>query len=255
MRSIINNIRYIFQKHYDLPAKYRRIYHYHIPKTGGTSLNFAFIGLSCEPDTIEQEYEKLANTKGHRKEIGDRFYVGWDKQNIERGNYFYGFSHKPAHTLNLPDRTYRITIFRDPLKRLLSYYHMYRYYILNDIQHPSITDNKPWLGKPLSQFIDLIPKNILLNQLYYFSNSYDVEEALHTVKNSVDHYWLTKNFNEGLSILNQHLNLTLVTRREKNFGYKENHQSELLNELKNRLEPEYTFINNLESVDLSNNSL
>jgi hypothetical protein len=79
-----------------------------------------FLSLSgCNPASL---YNQLATARGYRLLNGGMIYVGWDVDRINKGNYFYGFSHIPLHKLDLPEGTFTITCFRDPVKRVVSHY-------------------------------------------------------------------------------------------------------------------------------------
>jgi hypothetical protein len=92
---------------------YKRICHIHNRKTSGTSLNHAFLNLSGTDS--QRLYGNLAKKLDHRLIYGNKVYVGWNEKYINHGSYFYGFSHVPLHTLKLPEKTFTVTCFRDPV--------------------------------------------------------------------------------------------------------------------------------------------
>ena len=90
---------------YDLNG-YKRMYLVHIRKTGGTSLNNMFLALSGEdPKNL---YDQLALARNHRLISNGLIYVGWNLRLINRGEYYYAFSHTPFHKLDLPEKTFTI---------------------------------------------------------------------------------------------------------------------------------------------------
>ena len=103
-------------------GNYDRIYHYHIRKTGGTSINKMFHSLSGEsPDVV---YAQLASTNPRQIRVNKFVFAGWQKNLLEMGDYHYGFSHIPFSQLTLPERTFTFSCFRDPTSRVLSHYRM-----------------------------------------------------------------------------------------------------------------------------------
>src|SRR3546814_18952548 len=101
---------------------YDRAYFRHIRGVVGTSLNETFFSLiSRNPNrvtsNIRRSISKVTNVHGHR-------IVGANHRELVEGNYIYGFSHYPAHTLSLPTRTFTISLLRDPVSRIISHYNM-----------------------------------------------------------------------------------------------------------------------------------
>ena len=91
-------------------------------KAGGTSVNHIFLGLGNEEG--RQIYSGLSKSPINRVISGDKVFVGWNGRLIDEGNYFFAFSHRPAHVVNLPLDTFTLTCLRDPAKRVISHYKM-----------------------------------------------------------------------------------------------------------------------------------
>jgi len=166
-------------------SQYSRIYHSHIRKCAGTAFNHKFIGNSCNQEIkiIKKIYGDAAKNGGSSFHNGKAF-VGWNKKLIESGNYFYAWSHIPMHNLKLPKNTFILTTFRDPVERVISHYKMiYEYYISN-IDHPCMKTEGKWLGqdKTIIEFAKNMPKEHLFAQLFHYSSSYSVDEAIERIK-------------------------------------------------------------------------
>lgn len=100
-----------------LPKGIDRVYHLHIRKSAGTSINSAFWGL---------DGFTLNSIKAEPIFIGRRYsFVRKSKEFIEKGDYLFASSHFPQWELNLKPNTFTFTMFRDPYKRLVS---LYKYY-------------------------------------------------------------------------------------------------------------------------------
>ena len=110
------------------------LYHYHIRKTGGTTINFSF--LRTVTDKPSDLYSKIASSPGHYVNESGKYFSGWNRSVINSGNYFYSWSHIPFHMLDVPTNVKTLTCFRDPVKRLISHYNMINNYKINNINHP-----------------------------------------------------------------------------------------------------------------------
>jgi hypothetical protein len=135
----------------------RRIYHVHIRKTAGTSLNRIFMAASGGDENLI--YNKVASSLTHTFNENGYKYTGYCCRSINRGNYFYAYSHLPYWKLDLPEYTFKFTSFRDPVLRVLSHYKM-----LDDLRqsgefHPCMALEGKWLGNSIHDFIDNIPKS------------------------------------------------------------------------------------------------
>lgn len=188
---------------YAIDGGYKRIYHYHIRKTGGTSINMMFLSLGGEGG--DKVYSKLLKSPIHRNVSGDKIFVGWHKRLINKGHFFYAYSHIPAHYLRLPQDTFTITCLRDPVKRVISHYKMIlEYKTTGKIPKAEVK----WLGNSFEDFLYNIPKEHLLNQLYMFSRSYSVDEAYERIINC-SHYLLSDDFAHGVDTLSAKLGIKL----------------------------------------------
>jgi len=224
---------------------YKRIYLIHIRKTGGTSLNYMFLSLSGHPETM---YNDLVNSLGHRIIRENKIFVGWNKFLIEEGSYYYAFSHIPLHQLRLPKETFTITCFRDPIKRIISHYNMLVHYRDNNIYHSCMKIEGHWLGNSVLDFVERMPKEHLLNQLYMFSSNFDVEEAIRTVEINVCCYFFTEDFDGGVEIINSSLGLDLEPIHMRKSSSKFVLSNEHLTVLKEKLRLEYSFLNKLKGL-------
>lgn len=228
-------------ENYDLRG-YKRVYLVHIRKTGGTSLNNMFLSLSGEGSNFL--YTQLSRTLGHRLISNGLIYVGWNVKHINKGNYFYAFSHTPLHKLNLPKGTFTVSCFRDPVKRIVSHYNMLMDFRVNNIDHQCMATEGKWLGKGFGDFLKNIPKEHLLNQLYMFSSGYNISEAVSNVK-SLSHYFFSDTFNMGINDLNRKTGLNLEPLHIRKANYQEQISENYLTKLREILDEEYRFLNSI----------
>jgi len=194
-----------------------RIYHYHIRKTAGTSINQAFLSLGGESG--KAVYDRLAKDRHHRTISGRLAYVGWSGPLIEQGLYHYAFSHAAAHELCVPPGTFTITCLRDPLKRLISHYQMLREFIDTNTPHPCLRTEGPWLGESFRDFVTAMPRDHLCRQLYMFSRGFDPKEAIEGVRRC-GFYFFTEQFESGMKALGEKLGLPLSVMHVRPTGRK-----------------------------------
>lgn len=193
-------------------GNYKRVYLYHVRKTGGTSVIFAFMRLSgADPHLIERGIARhtFAQANGYRYAAGDNIAL------LRRGNYFFGFCHQPAYAIEIPEDTFRFTVLRDPISRVVS---LYRY-----LASPS-SDSSFYLKAPPAErrwamggfdvFLDQVPRSHIANQLHMFSRSGSVGEAVDRLSR-LDMVLRTEQLDLDLRRLAQALNLELSLTNER----------------------------------------
>jgi hypothetical protein len=224
---------------YLLAGKYRRIYQYHIRKTAGTSLSSAFWGLAGENRTSLDKRMSKSGTR--RAKCKGLIFVRGDRRLIEEGNYFYANSHIPAYQLILPEDTFTITVLRDPLKRIISHYRYLRALAETGQEALTFSEERDYLGANFNDFLDNIPKQHLLRQLYMFSESYDEDEALERISRC-SAVLFTETFSSDLMSLGRQLDLPLQEKKDRQFDYATSISPSSVNRAKKLLEQEYHFI-------------
>lgn len=131
-----------------LATGHRRVYHHHVRKSAGTSLDSAFWELGGIAEKIMR----------HPREVGERVsgngltFVRANAALIEAGDYFFASSHVPAYLLRLPAATFTVTILRDPAARVVSYYRYLRW----ARSHPDAFELDPFVAEVAEEgrFID-----------------------------------------------------------------------------------------------------
>ncbi len=227
-----------------LPSGVERIYHVHIRKSAGTSVNSAFWALG-----------NLNLKKVGKKPLAigrNLVFVRNNKNYIEEGHYFFGNSHMPFWSLQLPENTFTFCVLRDPYERLVS---LYKYYIWIaktpekeavkiEPYYYTLIKHVGWLGDNFSDFIDNLPERNIANQLFMFSENYNVEEALQNIE-KVNKVYFQEKFDDAIQHLSTTLGVELHIKQERNFGKieytiseKEKHKALLL--LKDEYEFYYT---------------
>ena len=255
LNALLVNIPILFpeSKYKKISSSYavgncKRIYFAHIRKTGGTSLINMF--LSLDEGNCESLYAELVSRVDHRIINDGKIFVGWNKRLIERGNYFYAFSHIPLHKLKLPTDTFIISCFRDPIRRVMSYYDMLVDMRKKNDKHPCMKTEGKYIGETFDDFLERVPQEHLANQLYMFSQKYDVCEALDRA-NKLSYYFFTDDFDNGISELNM---LTSLRLKPLHMRKKSSESTDIqkiseksMRTLKSRLAKEYEFMDTLKN--------
>ena len=226
--------------------EYRRIYFDHVRKTAGTAISFAFFRLSGDPYIVERQLARFtfAQNNGYR-------YVWGSAALICQGKYFFAASHHPAYTVHPPgDGTFRFTILRDPIERLVS---EYRYLASGAADYGLRRGAGPALRRCASEgfdnFLDVVPRRLLTNQLHMFSESGSVSEAVDRL-GKLDVVMRIEEFGGDLPRLEAALQLRLSLARERSsfFHFKptESHRSRL----EDILQPEYEMLRQIRNSEL-----
>lgn len=229
-------------------ADYKRVYHFHVRKTAGTSLNSAFwalggLDLRAMSDSQAVEGRGLRFVRGNRRLI-------------EEGDYFFANSHRPAYELRLPPATYTITILRDPAARVISYYR----YLLWARRNQTAREAEPFIDEVVAEssfldrrlslrrrevdfrdFLDRVPAERLLTQLHMFSERLDPSEAAENAL-ACSATCFTETYGEDLRRVAAELQLDLIEKRERSFGEKVDLSDDERALLRERLAPEYAMI-------------
>jgi len=226
-------------REYRFPHGYRRIYHYHVPKTGGTSLNNIFLGL-CGQDS-QKVYQGLVDSPNHRLFVDDYVFVAWNRELINQGDYYYAYSHIPSHRLTLPPDTFTFTCFRDPIRRLVSRYSELCFFRDNGIDHPVMATEGRCLGDSILDFVDSASPGVVFAQLGMFSKNFDLDEALSNVRrcNSV---LFTESLNDDIGRLGTQIGLPIVAAHIRKGPPKEQLSAETLQTLRQALALEYQML-------------
>lgn len=227
-----------------LPDGSRRVYLFHVRKTAGTSLVRSFLALGGEhPSAVER---RISSSLLSRTRTG-QYVVTCGRGTLQQGDYFFGWSHMAGHRLRLPSQTFTIALLRDPVARVLSYY---RYLIAGDAVQDDMAwrvqnDERALAGESFWDFLENIPDELLLNQLYMFSAHFDVSEAADRIL-ECSAIMMTEAFERDLRDLALTLGLALGYRRERITALtKTPIEENQLQALRDRLAAEYKLLEKL----------
>lgn len=175
-------------------------------------------------------------------------FVGWNQPLINKGDYFFAFSHFSYDQLSLPPQTFTFTCFRDPAARLISHYKMLVDLSCNPNPHPCFAVEGKWLGNSFEDFLDRIPREHLQNQLYMFSNHFSVEEAVARVQN-LNLWMFTEQFDDGVRRLSEATGLPLESRHERKGQHVFQVRPETRKRLRQMLSEEYLFLEKVQRLN------
>ncbi len=234
--------------HLTLPDGSRRVYCYHVRKTAGTSLFLSFLALGGEdPMTV---WTRIAGTRLQRTFSGPYAFASNDRQVLAEGAYLFGRSHRPFPDQPLPPRTFTVTILRDPIERVHSYFD----YLVagDDPDTPGrVADRERLLAADgFDAFVDRVPVEGLVTQLAMFSPRLDVAEATDRI-GSCSSVFFTEDFATGLAGLAVRLDLPLEGRRARVTGTRSVLSGAQRERLRSRLEPEYELLNRLDRAGIA----
>ena len=227
---------------YELPDGSRRVYCHHIRKTAGTSLAQSFMALGGE-DPMEV-WRRTAASRLPRAISGEYAFVVNHRRLLAEGAYFYGRSHHPAADQPLPPKTFTVTILRDPVARVHSYYD---FLVAGDEPHLPVRVPEQERRKAeggLDAFLNRVPTAYLLNQLSTFSERFDVSEAADRIA-GCSCVLFTEEFADGLAALGRRLALPLLVHRTRVTGARSSLTDAQRERIRSRVEPEYELLRRL----------
>ena len=199
-------------RRYLLNDGFERVYLHHTRKTGGTSLSESFLALGGEdPLTVKRRMRD-----GWQMTVtGGLVVTAHHRGALRRGRYFFGWLHFPAWSVRLPDRTFTVTILRDPAARVLS---LYRYLL-----DPRADENQPFSARTRERetaadgfdgFMDRLAEPELLGQLQMFSKRRDPEEAAAKI-DECSLVFRVDRMADGLATLSELIGRPLSPRHER----------------------------------------
>ena len=186
---------------------FKRVYHHHLMKTGGTSINKMFLSLTKSNEDL---YTKLMRSNDKRI-IEDKFvFSAWNHIIIASGLFHYAWSHRPFENVLIPSNTFIISSFRNPYDRIYSRYK----HLVNDLKNGLMPKNNmdeyKRLGNNFDDYLENIPEQELCHQLYMFSKQLNVREAMKNLK-KVNYIIDLNTFEHDILQLNKILNIDLVS--------------------------------------------
>ncbi len=227
---------------YRLPDGNRRVYCYHVRKTAGTSLAFSFLALGGE-DPLEV-WRRMRATRLRRTVSGGYAFAVYRRDVLAEGAYFFGRSHRCYDDQPVPPETHTVTVLRDPVDRVHSYFD---YLAATDpLGLPAAEEvhEHRWAAKGFDSFLDVVPDLHLLNQLATFSKRLDVAEAVRRIA-SFSSVLLTSDFPRGLADLGRRLDLPLSEHRARVTAERSVLTDGQRERLRARLAPEYELLRRL----------
>ncbi|MEM6300040.1 MAG: sulfotransferase family 2 domain-containing protein, partial [Bacteroidota bacterium] len=176
-----------------------KVYHYHVMKTGGTSMNQAFMQLAGDQDEVYQSIIQHPELLYYNKD----FVITWGKWEIESGLFTYAFSHMPKWQINVPEDVFTFTCLRDPFSRLKSRYNQLKWTAnsqFRGMMEEKFPRHAEWVEDDFLGFVEQMEAQQRTHQLYLFSEDYDPKAAFESAS-QVDYFYFLENVNEGFTFL------------------------------------------------------
>lgn len=188
-------------------GQYDRVLHFHIQKSGGTSINHAFYALTYNegefktflsqhskhpffgsPEFLERPIGRRMKARARRTgkpAIGNGYIVSSSWKRIRLGLYSFAHSHMYHENVPIYPRTYSFSIFRDPVERLISRYKM-DFFLLKSGKIDHYKDRASLassVSEPIQYFKTLkqLAPFDFYNQILSFSKNKSVDEAVSRV--------------------------------------------------------------------------
>jgi hypothetical protein len=232
---------------YRLPDGSRRVYLHHIRKTAGTSVFLSFLALGGEEPM--EVWRRINEAELPRTVSGDYAFVSVHRKLLAQGAYFFGRAHRPVQDQPLARGTFTLTVLRDPVARVHSYFD---YLVAGDPPDSpgQVMERERRIAfDGFDAFLDRVPERDLLSQLHTFSTSLDVSAAAERVA-SCSAVLFTERYAEGLAELSDRVGVPLAVHRARVTGDRSTLTPAQADRLRTMLEPEYQLLARLEDAGI-----
>jgi len=232
---------------YRLPDGSRRVYLHHIRKTAGTSLFLSFLALGGEDPMAV--WRRINGTRLPRTVSGGYAFVSVHRRLLAEGDWFFGRAHRPVVDQPLPAGTFTVTVLRDPLSRVHSYYD---YLVVGDTPDTPgrvAARERALAADGFDRFLDRVPPRHLLSQLHTFSTGLDVSEAVDRVA-ACSAVFTTEHYDRGLADLGDRLGLALRPQRARVTGQRSTLTGPQRERLREMLAVEYELLDRLAAAGI-----
>lgn len=234
-------------RRYFANAAHKRIYHVHIRKCGGTSVNMMFLQQIAGHGDAQKAYDDLSRDPDHRVVVADIPIVGWNQRLIERGAFGFGFSHIPFHELSLPKDTYSFLLLRDPASRVVSHYAMLRSFIEQSIAHPCLKTEGYWAEDGFDAFLERMPREHRERQLYMLDRDFDQDRALQRLS-TISNVKMLSDLDRLVAEINDEFELSLAPIHTRKAATPFRPDASQRQRLEGLLEDEYRFLERIKGV-------
>jgi len=226
---------------------------YHIPKTAGRSIIVSFLRRIHTESHLTDKfmYKDLVNRSGKYKN-DNMCMSGWNPKSY--GQHFFTFGHHTYHAEHCKNArkhlTHSITSIRKPFDRLFSLYKEHLFERKNGRAISTTIKNVPdtmFDDMTFGNFVKRLPKKRLLEQLYYFSDSYNINEAIENVSKLTHVFFVDDILNDRDSYAGKtktYLCISNAFRREIDYKISKKERS-FINKL---IKDEIKFYTNLKKI-------
>ncbi|WP_440934625.1 sulfotransferase family 2 domain-containing protein [Candidatus Pelagibacter sp.] len=278
MKLYPNNLfRFLFPKKFNN----KRVVHYHIMKTGGTSINQYFYSLlnNKDFDNIEIKFPKIKDYQQEnfkKSSAGNKIYMISNRHggNVSGNNYIIAkskilrklnlFSYIHQHNLSLTylknKKYFCFSVIREPGSRFMSLFkNLYKNHFNNELyvygDFYKKFDDIEIYNNP-KKFIERIKENkfLFFNQIHTFSKNLNIFEALENIKR-LDFLLNQSNLNEHFDLLVKKLELKTTNLdyvRKSDVKIDENFLNELKELFYKNNEIEVEFYKRIQNLKLNN---
>jgi len=227
---------------YALPDGSHRVYCHHIRKTAGTSLLLSFLALGGEdPMTV---WHRINSARLPRTVSGRYAFVSVHRKLLAEGDYFYGRAHRPVEDQPLAPGTFTVTVLRDPVARVHSYFDYLVAGDTPDVPGRVAERERRLADAGFDSFLDRVPPRHLLSQLHTFSTGLDVGQAADRIA-ACSAVFFTEGYTDGLAALGTRLDLPLAVHRARVTGTRSTLNPGQADRLRTALQPEYDLLERL----------